>query len=61
MLDATAAGVYVIAVTPFHDDGRLDEASADRMVEFYRDCGVSGLTILGIMGEAPKRQLTRSA
>ena len=54
MLDAKAAGVYVIAVTPFHDDGRLDEASADRMVEFYRDCGVSGLTILGIMGEAPK-------
>jgi 4-hydroxy-tetrahydrodipicolinate synthase len=54
VLDATAAGVYVIAVTPFHDDGRLDEASADRMVEFYRGCGVSGLTILGIMGEAPK-------
>jgi 4-hydroxy-tetrahydrodipicolinate synthase len=54
VLDATAAGVYVIAVTPFHDDGRLDDASADRMVEFYRGCGVSGMTILGIMGEAPK-------
>jgi 4-hydroxy-tetrahydrodipicolinate synthase len=24
------------------------------MVEFYRECGVSGMTILGIMGEAPK-------
>ena len=54
MLDATASGVYVIAVTPFHDDGRLDEASADRMVDFYVGCGVSGLTILGIMGEALK-------
>jgi 4-hydroxy-tetrahydrodipicolinate synthase len=54
VLDATAAGVYVIAVTPFHDDGRLDDASADRMVEFYRGCGISGMTILGIMGEAPK-------
>jgi 4-hydroxy-tetrahydrodipicolinate synthase len=54
MLDAIASGVYVIAVTPFHDDGRLDDASADRMVDFYRDCGVTGLTILGMMGEAPK-------
>ena len=54
MLDAKASGVYVIAVTPFHDDGRLDDASTDRMVEFYRECGVSGMTILGIMGEAPK-------
>lgn len=54
MLDATASGVYVIAVTPFLDDGRLDDASADRMVDFYKTCGVAGLTILGVMGEAPK-------
>ena len=54
MLDASASGVYVIAVTPFHDDGRLDDASAERMVAFYRGCGVTGLTILGVMGEAPK-------
>jgi len=53
-LTAAAAGVYVIAVTPFHDDGRIDEASTDRMVDFYRGCGVSGMTILGMMGEAPK-------
>jgi 4-hydroxy-tetrahydrodipicolinate synthase len=51
---ATAAGVYVIAVTPFHDDGRIDVASTERMVEFYRGCGVTGMTILGVMGEAPK-------
>jgi 4-hydroxy-tetrahydrodipicolinate synthase len=54
MLTEDAHGLYVIAATPFHDDGRLDQASTDRMVEFYRDCGVSGLTILGMMGEAPK-------
>jgi 4-hydroxy-tetrahydrodipicolinate synthase len=54
VLDATASGVYVIAVTPFHDDGRIDDGSADRMVDFYRGCGVNGLTILGVMGEAPK-------
>lgn len=54
MLTEAARGVYVIAVTPFTEDGRIDEASADRMVEFYRDCGVTGMTILGMMGEAPK-------
>jgi 4-hydroxy-tetrahydrodipicolinate synthase len=47
-------GVYAIAVTPFHDDGRIDDDSAARMVEFYRGCGVTGLTILGVMGEAAK-------
>ena len=26
MLDASAQGVYAIAPTPFHDDGRIDEA-----------------------------------
>jgi 4-hydroxy-tetrahydrodipicolinate synthase len=49
-----ASGVYTIAVTPFHDDGRLDDDSAVRMVDFYRGCGVTGLTILGVMGEATK-------
>ncbi len=48
------SGVYVIAVTPFHDDGRIDVESTDRMVDFYRGCGVTGMTILGVMGEAPK-------
>jgi 4-hydroxy-tetrahydrodipicolinate synthase len=57
VIDADAKGVYVIAVTPFQPDGRLDEASTDRMVEFYRGCGADGLTILGIMGEAPKLDL----
>jgi 4-hydroxy-tetrahydrodipicolinate synthase len=47
-------GVFVIAATPFADDGAPDDASADRMVDFYLDAGVTGLTILGIMGEAPK-------
>ncbi|MET0532415.1 MAG: dihydrodipicolinate synthase family protein [Microvirga sp.] len=53
-LDHTAAGVYTIAATPFHPDGRLDTESVDRLTDFYIGCGVTGLTILGIMGEAPK-------
>jgi 4-hydroxy-tetrahydrodipicolinate synthase len=54
LLDETATGVYVIAATPFGDDGALDLASADRMVDFYLERGADGLTLLGIMGEAPK-------
>ena len=53
-LDASAQGVYLITVTPFTDDGDLDLASTDRMVDFCLDKGVTGLTILGIMGEATK-------
>lgn len=54
MLDHTTKGVYVIAPTPFHEDGRIDEASTDRMVDFYVGAGATGITVLGIMGEAPK-------
>jgi 4-hydroxy-tetrahydrodipicolinate synthase len=53
-LDHTAAGVYVIAPTPFHDDGRVDEASTDRMTDFFVESGATGITVLGVMGEAPK-------
>ncbi len=52
-LDHTAKGVYVIAVTPFLPDGAVDTASIDRMTDFYLSCGVTGITILGMMGEAP--------
>jgi 4-hydroxy-tetrahydrodipicolinate synthase len=47
-------GVYLITVTPFKENGALDLESTDSMVDFYLDCGVTGLTILGIMGEATK-------
>jgi 4-hydroxy-tetrahydrodipicolinate synthase len=54
LLDATAQGVYVIAPTPFLPDGRVDDASTDRMTEFFLEAGCDGMTILGVMGEAPK-------
>jgi 4-hydroxy-tetrahydrodipicolinate synthase len=53
-LDESASGVYVIAVTPFADDGALDLDSVDRMVDFYEGAGATGLTVLGQLGEAPK-------
>ena len=52
--DTSAKGVYLITVTPFADSGALDLASTDRMVDFCLEKGVTGLTILGIMGEATK-------
>ena len=59
-LTATAAGVYAIAPTPFDPDGAVDFGSIDRMMDFYIRCGVSGLTILGVMGEAPKLEAKES-
>lgn len=49
-----ASGTFAIAPTPFHEDGRIDEASIERLTGFYRDAGCDGITVLGIMGEAPK-------
>jgi 4-hydroxy-tetrahydrodipicolinate synthase len=54
LLTPDAQGVYVIAPTPFHPDGRVDDASVDRMTDFYLEAGCEGMTILGVMGEAPK-------
>ncbi|AWM85847.1 dihydrodipicolinate synthase family protein [Microvirga sp. 17 mud 1-3] len=54
MLTSSAAGVFVICPTPFHNDGSLDTGSTDTMVEAFLAAGATGLTILGIMGEAPK-------
>jgi len=53
-LNEQAKGVYIISATPFLDDGTIDMESADRLTDFYIDKGVSGITILGMMGEAPK-------
>ena len=58
--DETAAGVYVIAPTPFLQDGAIDWDSTDRMVDRYLAAGATGLTVLGMMGEAPKLSATES-
>lgn len=54
MLDETARGVYTIAATPFLPDGALDLDSLDRLIDAYLARGATGLTILGVMGEAGK-------
>jgi 4-hydroxy-tetrahydrodipicolinate synthase len=54
-------GVYIISVTPFTDDSDIDWKSVDSLVEFYIAKRVSGVTILGMMGEAQKLTETESA
>ena len=53
-IDQHTSGVFAIAPTAFHDDGRIDQVSMDRMTDFYFEAGCTGITVLGIMGEAPK-------
>ena len=60
MLDETAHGVFTIAVTPFFPDGALDFDSLDRLVDAYVEKGATGLTILGMMGEAGKLTASES-
>jgi 4-hydroxy-tetrahydrodipicolinate synthase len=47
-------GVIPITATPFDAAGQVDEASIASLVEFEARCGVHGLNVLGIMGEAHK-------
>ena len=54
LLNEHAKGVYIIAATPFFDDDSIDYDSLDRLTDFYLEKGVSGITILGMMGEAQK-------
>ena len=61
LLDAAAKGVYAISATPFTDAGEIDWASLDSLIDFYLQGGVSGLTILGMMGEARKLSEEESA
>jgi 4-hydroxy-tetrahydrodipicolinate synthase len=60
LLTNKAAGLFPIAPTPFHPDGRIDTASIDTLIERYLKAGATGITVLGIMGEAPKMEADES-
>ena len=47
-------GVIAIATTPFDDENLIDFESVDRLSDYYIKSKVSGVTILGVMGEAHK-------
>ncbi|NEN07824.1 dihydrodipicolinate synthase family protein [Diaminobutyricibacter tongyongensis] len=46
-------GVWGVLATPFAGPNRdLDLPSLTRLVQFYEKCGATGLTVLGVFGEA---------
>lgn len=45
-------GVCTIALTPFTENGDVDEEGIASLSSLYLDAGVHGVTVLGIMGEA---------
>ncbi len=47
-------GVFIIAATPFDDQLEVDVAGIDKLTDFYLEKGADGITVLGMMGEAPK-------
>ncbi len=49
-----AEGVSPIIPTPFDDQGQVDVASLHRLVDYLKSIGVSGISILGFMGENDK-------
>ncbi|MBU3731131.1 MAG: dihydrodipicolinate synthase family protein [Beijerinckiaceae bacterium] len=54
MSQSAYRGVFPIAPTAFLPDGTLDRASTAKLFDHYAAIGSTGLTVLGIMGEAPK-------
>jgi 4-hydroxy-tetrahydrodipicolinate synthase len=50
--DWRPSGVVSVLPTAFHDDGALDLEGVAALVRAHAAAGVSGLTVLGVMGEA---------
>lgn len=53
-------GLFIVAQTPFTDDGTLDLESVDTLCDFYLAHGAAGLTVLGVAGEAAKLSMEES-
>lgn len=60
LLSSDTKGVFAISITPFDDQGAIDFNSLDRATDFYLEKGATGITVLGMMGEAPKMMQTEA-
>lgn len=47
-------GIYPMVPTPFHDNGEVDYASIERLIDCMAQKQVNGLAIMGALGEGPK-------
>ena len=54
LISESTRGVYIISPTPFAEDGSLDLRSTDSLLDFYVAKRVTGITVLGFLGEANK-------
>ena len=54
------SGVWLPAITPF-EDGEIDYASYERLVDHYVRAGVAGIIPLGTTGESPTIEEAESA
>jgi 4-hydroxy-tetrahydrodipicolinate synthase len=54
-LPVLSTGVWGVLATPFTGSAfDVDKTSLGRLVEYYEQCGVTGLTVLGVFGEAAR-------
>lgn len=55
MVDNLSSGVWGVVATPFLGPSlEVDETSVSRLVKHYERIGVTGLTVLGVFGEAAR-------
>nr|NIS41213.1 dihydrodipicolinate synthase family protein [Desulfuromonadales bacterium] len=52
MTTLPTGGLVAVAVTPLDERGAVDIAGIGRLMDFYVNCGASGVALLGVMGEA---------
>jgi 4-hydroxy-tetrahydrodipicolinate synthase len=60
-MSSPVSGVYAALITPIDDDGRIDAAAFDRVIDFVADRGVDGIVIGGGTGEYPHFEITDRA
>src|SRR5262245_13540884 len=46
-------GILVPVITPFDDNGLVDESMLRRLIEFYVESSVQGIFVLGSSGQGP--------
>jgi len=46
-------GILIPLITPFDDDGKVDESVMRSLVDFYVKSSVQGLFVLGSTGQGP--------
>jgi len=47
------SGVFTAVITPFHDDGKIDFKSFEKILEKQIECKIDGVVIAGTTGESP--------